>query len=227
MEEVEYFLNSLSACLTITLSAQNPSLKTSALVLILKHICAQDKPVHFLDLDLQFSSTLANLPASYALKSFAKLVTYCPKENEVFDSIISLLSKDALGRGGAIVMDSVNSLQDLLRLAGSETDSAKANHKAAIILTLFQELARNSSKLLILSNIVRSRPHIHDGEVAWEKELVGGRMVKLKSDVVLSIAGGERERGNLLNNIRLKILSVSENCETDLREGQIIELPSE
>lgn len=224
--EVEYFLNSLSKCLTITLSAQNPSLKTSALLLILKHICTRNKPVHFLDLDLQFSSTLANLPAAYDLKPLAKLVTYCPKENEVFDSMMSLLSQDALGRGGAIVIDSVNSLQDLLRQGGSEADSTKANHKAAIILTLFQELARSNSKFLILSNIVRSRPHLHNGGVAWEKELVGGRVVKLKSDVLLSIAGEEREKRNLLDNIRLEVLSVSENCETDLTQGQIIELPS-
>ncbi|MGI0085777.1 MAG: hypothetical protein ACREBQ_11920, partial [Nitrososphaerales archaeon] len=160
MRELEYFLNSLSKCLTVTLSTQSAYLKTSVLFSIVNYLSSQDKRVDFLDLDLQFSSMLANLKTESALTSFEKMMTYCPKESEVFDSIISLLSQKDLGRGGAIIMDSINSLQDLLRQADNDPDSAKANHRAAIILTIFQELARNNSKLLILSNIVRSRPHM-------------------------------------------------------------------
>ena len=226
MKEVEYLMNSLSECLTVTLSTQSPFLKTSLLFLILKHLRNEDKPLHLLDLDLQFSSMLANIRSSapHDIEPFPKLVTYCPNDDQLFDSMISLLSQKELGRGGVIVIDSVNSMQDLLR-STDETDSSKANHKAGIVLSLFQLLAKSHSKLLIVSNIARSRPRIRGEEVEWEKGLVGGRMMKLKSDVVLSIT--KPGPGSFSNNIKLEVVSVSQNCDTDLRQGQIIEFKAQ
>lgn len=223
MKEVEYLMNSLSECLTVTLSTEIPFLKTSLLFLILKHLNQEKKPLHLLDLDLQFSSMIASIQpaARQDTEPFPKLVIYRPNNDKILDSMISLLSQKELGRGGAIVIDSVNSMQDLLRRT-DETDSSKANHKSSIVLSLFQQLAKNHSKLFIVSNIARSRPHLHGVDVEWEKELVGGRMIKLKSDVVISITGpGPR---SFSNNIKLEVISVSQNSHTDLRQGQIIEL---
>ncbi len=217
-----------SECLTITLSAQNPSLKTSMLYAIVKALCAEGKFVSYLDLDLQFSSMIANRKVSETMsQSLATLEVWRARDDRVFDSIVSFLSRREMRNGGVIIIDSVNTLQDLFKDSNSEQDSASANHKASITITLLQQLALHHARSLILSNIVRSRPLIREGEIAWEKVLSGGRMIESKSDIVLSL-NELRSVGNEDSKTEgATIVSLADHCSPEFRKGQVIEFDVE
>ena len=219
-DEWNSFLGRLSKSLTVTFSTQTPYLKTLFFFTMCRKICASQNRIQYVDMDLQFTSMLFNLKETEEDLSF--LEVYAPPNGRVLQSLTHLLSKVDLGRGGAIFIDSMNSLQELLDDPSKDSDHSGANHKAAIILTLFQSLAARNSKLLLLSNVLRSRPHTHEGEVSWEKEAPGGRMIKLKSDISLTIGYSDSNQNR--DKIAIGVSYVAKGLETDLAVGEKIEL---
>jgi len=153
------------------------------------------------------------------------LRVYQPSEFGVVDAVIDVLSESDLRDGGLIVLDSINTLQTLLRQKDDVTDSKKANHEAAILVTLLQQIAQRYSKLLIITNVSRARPHSSEGSVSWAKEPVGGRMMRYKSGILLTVLDKiqheERHQNDRLGRHRdVKIDAISENCKSNLpRDG--------
>ncbi len=143
----------------------------------------------YVDFDLQFSSLLQNLDsASYeGLTKSGKLKVLQPSE-DILD-FAEGISGQEMQSGGALILDSLNSLQSLLTDEASNRGSKIANQKTALIVTVLQKMCRFYSKSLVIVNVTRSRPKNSNEESSsfWEKKLVGGRMIKFKSDVILSV----------------------------------------
>jgi hypothetical protein len=172
--------------LTITLAFDNPQIKPLVCRDIVERFISSHSVVYF-DFDLQFSSLLQNLDqVSYErIAHTGKLLVLQPT-NSVPD-LLEILATFKPPSGGVIVLDSLNTLQDLLTEGSSEKGSKVANQKTALIITLLQNYAQFLSKSLIIVNITKSRPkeRIEKNSSDWEKKLVGGRMIKFKSDLII------------------------------------------
>ena len=98
---------------------------------------------------------------------------------------------------GFIVIDSFNMMQNLIALESSPHDSLVANRKSSVLISLIQQVARNRLNTLVVLSLAKSRPKRIEGDaVVWEKELVGGRMLKLKSDETLLLKVIQEGRGH-------------------------------
>ena len=146
---------------------------------------------HLLDFDLQFSSYLNNITAIEGLDEKLDSALFGilqPAESSVEEAFTTIASSEALRPNGLLVLDSINTLQTMLRNPELDSDSASANHKASILITILQEVARYYSKTLWITSINRERPRTLDtGDISWEREAVGGRMLMFKSDLALSL----------------------------------------
>jgi hypothetical protein len=98
------------------------------------------------------------------------------------------IALEKMEQGGALILDSLNSLQNLLNDNQFNRGSKEANQKTALVVTVLQTMCRYYGKSLIVFNITKSRPRNLDEKSIsfWEKTLVGGRMIRYKSDAILS-----------------------------------------
>jgi hypothetical protein len=112
----------------------------------------------------------------------------------------------------------VNTLQEEL-VQPKDEDYSRANHRAGVLLTLFQDFARSHSKSLILSNLARSRPSLKGLEISWEKESPGGRMIRSKSNALLVVSQDLESK-----IIRFEVESVANGSNGDLNKGEKIEI---
>jgi hypothetical protein len=223
IDGLEQLLNSLSEYQTMTLSTGNPWIKTALLCEIVEELAIGRKPVAYLDLDLQFSASIANQVChiSKIENNASGLALWSAREEDMLNTIIRILSQKRLGQGGVIVIDSVNTLQGMLISPDPPSGFSVANHKASTIIALFQKFAFDNSKCLILSALSRSRPRMRDREVSWETVLAGGRMIERASDIILSLRdNGYDEKGN--SKISVKVESVSER--SNLKLGQTLDI---
>jgi hypothetical protein len=192
MDELDILLEDTRSLEIVALSADDSSLRTQFLRRISKHVSRKlGWQIHVLDFDLQFSSYMNNLVAIEGIGEDLdnQLLTILqPSESSIEESVIKLASSSDLRPGGIIILDSINTLQGMIRNPELDPDSVVANHKAAILITVLQQTARYYSKSLWITNITRARPKVLDsGEVFWEREPIGGRMMAFKSDVLLSL----------------------------------------
>jgi hypothetical protein len=174
---------------TVTVSADSAPVKTAFLWLLTLHFLEKAKSTFYFDCDLQFSSLLAQQKKPIPNNSLLQLCA--PDERRIIDNAIAFLSFTGEQEGGLVVLDTLNTLQNLLRGNVSE-DPTKANHETATMLTLFQQFAEKGNKLLLVANLTRSRPPSGDGASNWEKEITGGRMSRIKSDVIISVKALEQ-----------------------------------
>ncbi|HKW04385.1 MAG TPA: hypothetical protein VJN71_03705, partial [Nitrososphaerales archaeon] len=99
---------------TVTFSTQIPFLKTK-LFLALAHKYCSEGTVHYIDLDLQFSSLLCLWSESENYPNeISNLDLRTVTDNDALEEFTLFLSRNDLGRGGAIFIDSVNTLQEVL-----------------------------------------------------------------------------------------------------------------
>lgn len=168
------------------ISAQSAVKKTQLLFSILEEILSKGKQVIYLDFDLQFSSTLSFKLGKGNFRPGDKLRTIIFGDTAVADMWASFISTQPEQKGGIIVLDSLNSLQELLR----GRDSQRSNHEASVLLTLLQQYARDNSLVLFISAIIRSRPTGDPDTGSWGKEISGGRMIRFKSDAIISVEEG-------------------------------------
>jgi hypothetical protein len=216
------FLSLVESCDTVTLSSESPILKTLLLAELVRACTGQGGQVFYLDFDLQFSSLTA-VDENFCGDT---LHLFAPAEKDVISSVVALLSdfsKPSKGGRGMVVVDSLNSLQNLLIFTDSNTDSMKANRESATLLTLLQQFAERRHCLLVIANLTRARPSNGSGGTAvWEKDIVGGRMSRLKSDAIVSLKqienSGRPGVQCLVDYVRL------EKRSSDLKGGISIEL---
>lgn len=149
----------------------------------------------YIDLDLQFSSLLQNLDqAAYdRLANSRKLVVLQPPDDVL--ELVELIASQKMQKGGILILDSLNSLQNILTEDGSKQQMKAANQKTALIVSILQMISRSYGDSLIVVNVAKSRPRSSEEKDSghWDKKLVGGRMIKFKSDLILSV---EEVKGN-------------------------------
>jgi hypothetical protein len=173
---------------------EDPKLKP-ALMRRLVEIFLSLSDVLYVDYDLQFSSSLQNLEYTEYSRMVKKenLLVLQPSDDTI--EFVSQIASIQMRRGGVLILDSLNSLQNILTGAFLENESKIANQRSALIITILQKLARFYSKSLIIVNVAKARQRLgKDQSTFWEKSLVGGRMIKFKSDLILSATetGGSR-----------------------------------
>ena len=111
--------------------------------------------------------------------------------------------------GGLIIVDSLNTLQNMLSLEPTITDLKSANHNSAVLVSALQQLARSYSKTIILLSLTKSRPIKSDDlEVTWEKGIIGGRMTKFKSDAIL-LANEDMSEDSQVARIEVSVDTIS------------------
>ena len=141
--------------------------------------------IHYIDFDLSFSSLIQNIPESEFNELSRRLRIVQPKESMIWRTLISELAPIAKEEG-FIIIDSLNMMQNLIALETSPPDLAVANHKSSVLISLIQQIARNRLQSILVLSLTKSRPkRLNDSSIVWEKEQIGGRMMKLKSDITL------------------------------------------
>ncbi len=194
-------------------------IKTSTLSIIVDGFVSREQQVQYVDLDLQYSSMFTNSLDHRQLAS-ETLQVFRSRDLQTVDLVISLLNSQ-VRKGGIIVVDSINTLQMLLQEREHRIDFVKSNHEAAILITLIQEFACRHSKALILANVIRSRPRKGQDFRLWDMELSGGRVIKFKSDVILSVARSiDKLQSDKIWKVDVAVESVLERNKGTFKEGQ-------
>ncbi len=219
VSDLKALVSSIEKCQTITLSSQLPIIKTSTLSMIVDEFLLMEKQVHYVDLDLQYSSMLCNgLENQQRVNQL--LEVFRSSDKSTVDLVISLLNSSDSKTQGIIIIDSINTLQTLLQEKEHKMDFVKSNHEAAVLITLIQEFASEYSKTLILANVTRPRPKEGQDSRLWDREISGGRMIRLKSDAILSASENSDDLHARGARIELKVESVAERCKANLTVGQ-------
>jgi hypothetical protein len=174
----------ISSNQTATLVVEDPEIKT-ALMSRLVEVFVTLTEVLYVDYDLQFSSSLQNLEEIEYDKKFGKNLQVLQPPDDALDFVSQIASKK-MHVGGVLILDSLNSLQNVIAGNFSDGESKIANQRSALVITILQQLSRFYSKSLVIVNIAKARQRLgKDHSTFWEKSLVGGRMIKFKSDVIL------------------------------------------
>jgi hypothetical protein len=186
-------------------------------------VLRKENQVHYVDIDLQYTSMLSNAPSfdDYTQKGLTVLRS---GEHSIRDLFVTLLNSSGVEAHGLVVLDSLNTLQTLLQEKESPIDYLNANHKAAILITLAQQFADRHSKVLILASVVRSRPREVEGLEIWEKELSGGRMIRLKSDALVSVSSDTHDISSKIVSMKLTVEAVAQRSSKALEQGQSFQL---
>jgi hypothetical protein len=211
---------------TITLSSQSPIIKTLILSAIVQEFEKRGQQIQYLDLDLQYSSMLASIAESRERDYLAGFLhIFRSRGVDTIDLVISLLDFPEVDRRGLVIVDSIGTMQSLLaQEGGNKIDYVKSNHETAILLTLIEEFARRNSKVLVIANVARPRPRIGVNNQRWDIELAGGRMIKLKSDVIISATESAKDEVTKVQKIVLRVESVDhERAKANSYEGKTFE----
>lgn len=169
-----------TSCKVVSLSYDDPQIKLDLAVAVMQEFAKAGLQVQYLDFDMQLSSMLENLSKTDR-ERFSSLEVFPQLTDEISDIFLPI---ESCREGGVIAIDTINTLQNLL-LVGDLKDSAAANHRTAIIISLLEEAAKNFSKTLLMLNLTRSRPRKTSEAVQWDRDIVGGRMARFKSDIIL------------------------------------------
>jgi hypothetical protein len=209
---------------TITISFSLPMLKTLALECIIECFLRKSKLVHYLDLDLQFSCLIENF-STRIIPSKNLLQIFRSNSLQVVDLILSLLNSQHPEKGGILVVDSIGTLQTLLTWHQRDRmDFVKSNHEAAILLTLMQEFATRNSKILLITNVMRPRPNKNSTKREWDMEISGGRMIRLKSNAIISATGIRKSPTTKDQSISFRVETVDDRLKEKFGLGKDFEL---
>lgn len=197
----------------VSLAYNDPRIKVKTIQAIVFECLNSKQQVHYLDFDLQFSSMLQNL-SKLEFERISKLdLNILQPSNNIEDPILTV--QESNRNGGLVVIDSLNTLQNLFSVSPSLTDAKTANHRATVLVSLIQQLARFYSKSILILSLTKMRPKKSDVGVTWEREIVGGRMTRFKSDAVL-FATEEFETESKNQRIKVEVDTVS----SDMFEGR-------
>ena len=176
---------------TVLLAYDDPQYKLEIVTGIIGENAKMGQQVQYLDFDLQFSSLLRNL--SIAEKEKFAGISVFPYLTDDINDIFSI--SQLSNQGGIVVLDTFNTLQNLM-LMGNLGDSVVANHRTAVVISTLEELTRFYSKTLLILSLTRSRPRKTSEATLWERDIIGGRMTRFKSDLMLyarvTIMNGKR-----------------------------------
>ena len=201
---------------TLSISFESPRIKSDFLFSTVDEILSKGEQVYYLDSDLVFSCYLASRGKFYPKDNFQ---LYSISKEDPLKAIISLLSSLDYSQGGAVVVDTINSLQMIFTEFEKRGSSSKANHEASILLTLLQQFSRNQSKTLILSSIAILHPRTNS-KAEWEKDVAGGRMIRRKSEAILSVTELNQLDSNERKLVQISVDAISAESATQIRQGE-------
>ena len=207
MKHLQELFHDISESEIISLVYNDPRIKPKMMEAMVNQSLDLKHQVQYVDFDLQFSSLLQNLSNSKFKHIFNENLQILQPGPTVTDFIIpvSQVARDE----GLIVIDSLNTLQNMLSLEPTATDLKSANHRSAVLVSALQQLARSYSKTIILLSLTKSRPiKSDDMEVTWEKGIIGGRMTRFKSDAIL-LANEETSENSQAVRIKISVDSIS------------------
>jgi hypothetical protein len=196
----------LSRPMTVTIAVEDPRIKPVLVKIIVEELL-KSGDLYYFDYDLQFSSYLQNISVNEYTVLESRGLTVIQPDNAVLDLINSFEHPGELRKGGTFILDSINSLQSILSDNTSLQRAKMANYKSSILVSFLQLVARTFSKSVVIFDYTKSRRKPQqDGSITWEKELVGGRMIRYKSDMILfasretqEISGNsDRRKGTLI-----------------------------
>lgn len=195
----------------ITLACDDPGIRPLMMRSIVAEFTAKRLQVHYIDFDLQFSSFLQNLSETeYAKISSRELCVFHPNPDSMGDLLLPLMM--LVKSGGLIVLDSMNAVQNFLSEKNMQSDGRIANHRSAVLITVFQQIARFYSKTILILNLTKSRlKRIQEGSATWEKVIVGGRLTRFKSDAILFANKIPPALASSSPRIRVAVTDVSSN----------------
>ena len=114
-------------------------------------------------------------------ESFGKNLLLIQPSDDALDFVTNIASI-RMGQSGILILDSLNSLQNVIAGNLTEGESKIANQRSAVVITILEKLSRFHSKSLLIVNVAKARQRLgKDHSTFWEKSLVGGRMIKFKS----------------------------------------------
>ena len=183
MKQLSTFREDISNLEVVSLIYDDPRIKIKMISDIVNQFLVAQEQILYADFDLQFSSLMQNM-SEYdllPLESTNLHVIATKDPAEMFDSLVTLASI-----GGLVVIDSLNTLQRLYLRLPTVSDAKTANHRSAVLISAVQETCRSFKKSLLILNLTRSRPKGAGQGVTWEREIVGGRIIRFKSSLILS-----------------------------------------
>jgi len=202
----------------ITIAVENPRVKAVLVNNIVEGFLSQGDVTYF-DYDLQFSSFLQNAPEPLYSEWLSKGLLVVQPNEDPLNLVVTFSSLEKIRKGGAYILDSINSLQTLLSPNSSLQSAKSANYRSSVLLSVLQLAARSFEKSFIVFDLTKLRPRIQqDQSVSWEKELVGGRMIRYKSDAIFfasEMKDPAWERSNPgVRRVQLQDSASSSNAET-------------
>ena len=202
----------------ITIAVENPRVKAVLVNNIVEGFLSQGDVTYF-DYDLQFSSFLQNAPEPLYSEWLSKGLLVVQPNEDPLNLVVTFSSLEKIRKGGAYILDSINSLQTLLSPNSSLQSAKSANYRSSVLLSVLQLAARSFEKSFIVFDLTKLRPRIQqDQSVSWEKELVGGRMIRYKSDAIFCASEMKDpawERSNPgVRRVQLQDSASSSNAET-------------
>lgn len=182
MKNLENLIGDISKTEIVSVAYDEPRIKLTVMQSIVREYLELGLQVHYLDYDLQYSSMLQNLSDNDAIEvDNNDLHVLQPGGQLDLPGLIFRASR----KSGAIILDSLNTLQNVLSVEPSQANLITANHRSALLVSAIQLAARRFSKTLLITNSARARPSKNLSEITWERNIVGGRMTSFKSDVIL------------------------------------------
>ena len=205
----------VSTPLTLTLAVENPRIKPALVKKIVEGLVSLGEITYF-DYDLQFSSSLQNVSEEMFSDWVSRGLTVLQPGDDPFDLVAASTYLSKMKRQGVFILDSINTLQVLLSENNLTQAAKEANYKSSILLSVLQLTARSFSKSFIVFDLTKLRPRVQiDRSISWEKELVGGRMIRYKSDMILfaSEAKDSAMDKSGWTSKRIQLLPMDENAE--------------
>jgi hypothetical protein len=203
LKPLQELFHDISESEIISLVYNDPRIRPKMMEAIVNQSLGLKHQVQYIDFDLQFSSLLQNLSNSkfrLIVNENLQILQPGPTVTDFFPFVFQAARNE-----GLIIMDSLNTLQNMLSLEPTITDLKSANHRSAVLVSALQQLARSYSKTIILLSLTKSRPvKSDDVEVTWEKGIIGGRMTKFKSDTIL-LANEEMSENGQAARIKVSV----------------------
>jgi hypothetical protein len=172
----------IAALETVSLAYDDPRIKLQIMYQFVVQQLSHSWSVLYVDVDAQFSALLANLRQiafdRYPSANFNVIAPVDPFA--MFDFILTMPP----GRG-VVVIDTLNTLQRMLLRVPTKADAKTASHRLAVIMCALEETCRSLGKTVLILNLTRSRPKEDYDGLNWERDIVGGRVSRFKSDLIL------------------------------------------
>jgi len=207
---------------TTTLVIEDPRMKPALMRKVVSNMI-EIAPICFIDFDLQFSSLLQNAPNEFYARLVSNGLLVIQPDNDLTELVNFLAIPGFIRDRGVIILDSFNSLQNLLSSNSSPQRLKTANYRSFLLISVIQMIGRFYSNSMMIVNVAKSRPRLQDHTTIWEKVLVGGRMMKYKSDSIILASEMEPPRVKSIRGARL-VVDFGSATNVEMEEEYFVDL---